>query len=836
MSDDGILACGREDLNSRTRPRPWAYRFTLLALMAILALALSGVIHAEQGVPAPSASKPRASEDSTLDPVQTSASSGLNWTAVLTRNQPVGGEILSAWDPTSGQGLAVVGPSLTASVSGPVWTWTYQSQVWTNVTGEGPAPTVVIFEGSLVYDVKAASYVLLAMNASPDFGGTSTWTYHNGTWTDESGSVTPQASTISSMVYDSTDGVVLFLGGGRTYQFNGENWTRIQTVFPPILTGYPALLDDPAPGDGYVLLLGPVPWTYSDGVWTNRTGSISPSPFRSLYFPPPVGAYDPKFQSVVALEEFDTGTYLYHAGAWTGVGSASSPAFTTGLGAPSLGYDPVSGSVVAAGSDSLQAPAFTPGVGSNDSLGVWNLSDASLGAPPSVHVTATPDNLDLGGSVTFQVTITGGYGVIFTKLTQDPLTGCEVPWNVTTFTCTPTLSGPAWVFVEVTDQAGRSAFSGVDFNVTGPPPPLTIVGLSPTEVLLIFALPIGGTLGVIFLLIGERRLLPGQRRSARRLVAGCLFFFSVSLLVLAFVTPMTYVAASSYEETVSENLYAGSQYQVACAGAACYEAPTQSYSYGQGLGDLYAAVECLLVVALLFALATATLSWLGVLRRPSPLLLWACAIVAAGLALLGPLSAVLVQPGAYASDAASHGMACAPFGTSSPCTSFAGTATGSGLYTGTTLTWGPAAGWYAVVLAVCLLLAAALLDGPPKGDPKRWHARFGAGSVLFGGMLFAAVYAGWFGQFQIFNASFPGVWPIIFGVPLAGCLALHIDARGGARKRVRGARRVRIVPRRGDNTPGSSPGGVSHLASRLPPAPPYEAPPPPPPAGAPPPP
>lgn len=89
----------------------------------------------------------------------------------------------------------------------------------------------------------------------------------------------PVASSNGSLVYDETDGYLLYFGGydgtylGSTWKLVGLDWVRLTpTLSPPARSGA-ALTYDPA--DGYVLLFGGTDgvdlgdtWEYRDGNWT----------------------------------------------------------------------------------------------------------------------------------------------------------------------------------------------------------------------------------------------------------------------------------------------------------------------------------------------------------------------------------------------------------------------------------------------------------------------------------------------------------------------------------------------------------------------------------------
>ncbi|MCI4324484.1 MAG: hypothetical protein L3K00_01165 [Thermoplasmata archaeon] len=142
-------------------------------------------------------------------------------------------------------------------------TWSFVGGVWTALPGDtsaGGVPGVSYpigrFQSSMTYDA-ADGYLLL-------FGGTNTsyysgvgyvgdtWSYSAGVWTNMTPTTptatnTPSQRASTEMTYDSEDGYVLL--------FSGLQWNSI--------SGYSSYADT---------------WSFSAGVWTNLTSSMSASP------------------------------------------------------------------------------------------------------------------------------------------------------------------------------------------------------------------------------------------------------------------------------------------------------------------------------------------------------------------------------------------------------------------------------------------------------------------------------------------------------------------------------------------------------------------------------
>ncbi len=187
----------------------------------------------------------------------------------------------------------------------------------------------------------------------------------------------PNASYSLEMAYDAADGYVVAVApnvtGGLynatygpsdvTWMFSGGNWSVMNTTGAPPELLWPALTYDAA--DGYVVLFGGLviagsqgqvtamvysnqTWSYSAGVWTNRTSVTTVQPPADE---PPVMTYDAADGYVVLLDEAVTApqtmwptTWAYRGGNWTNVtGPATRPAPPdSGV----MAYDAVDGYVV----------------------------------------------------------------------------------------------------------------------------------------------------------------------------------------------------------------------------------------------------------------------------------------------------------------------------------------------------------------------------------------------------------------------------------------------------------------------------------------------------------
>jgi len=259
---------------------------------------------------------------------------------------------LAAYDPADGYDLW-----LTADGS----TWTYAHGDWTDLPSDSGPPVGMTDDSRLVYDAQDG-YVLL-------YGGSTgtllprplndTWDFQAGHWTNITAEVrgTPPAMVLGLMAYDSEDKEVVLFGGSavngtsvstlaratnETWTYSGGVWTNRTARGPVPFPGsyatdpFAGLVDDPT--DGYVLyynalgVSAPTPalraimWSYSGGIWTNRTAALSTAPQLLPY----AGfLFDSSARSVIAVGlcvstpgytcEHHWATFQYSAGTWSDV-------------------------------------------------------------------------------------------------------------------------------------------------------------------------------------------------------------------------------------------------------------------------------------------------------------------------------------------------------------------------------------------------------------------------------------------------------------------------------------------------------------------------------------
>ena len=223
---------------------------------------------------------------------------GLAWTHVVQRTPTAreGGAL--AYDEADRYVLLFGGFSHSRGVFGD--TWKFLHGIWTPLfPAVSPSPRYV---AAMTFD-QADGRVVLFGGATAHSDLSDTWTYLAGNWTvvpSGGGIVSPPGRGDPSISYDAADGYVLMFGGfnatlaghllNDTWSFAGGVWTNLTTAGHPSSRSDSEMTYDSE--DGYVLLFSgfehaAVPrgyeasadtWTFSAGVWTNVTATLSSGP------------------------------------------------------------------------------------------------------------------------------------------------------------------------------------------------------------------------------------------------------------------------------------------------------------------------------------------------------------------------------------------------------------------------------------------------------------------------------------------------------------------------------------------------------------------------------
>ncbi|MCI4350445.1 MAG: hypothetical protein L3K15_02890 [Thermoplasmata archaeon] len=240
------------------------------------------------------------------------------------------GEVM-AYDPVDGY-VVLFGGSIASANVELSDTWTFVGGVWSQLILSPSATPPGLVGASMTYDV-ADGYLLLfgGKNFTAALYSNQTWTFSSGAWTELfPASAPPSVNEGSSMVYDSSDGLVVWFGwintGGftgvpKTWEYSAGVWidrTGIQTSSP--LARYGAVMVDDS-FDGYVLLFGGRSsanasvyndtWSFGLHRWSPLTPMVHPS---ARWFGE--GVYDAADNKVVLLGGVTAPT-TYQTDTWT---------------------------------------------------------------------------------------------------------------------------------------------------------------------------------------------------------------------------------------------------------------------------------------------------------------------------------------------------------------------------------------------------------------------------------------------------------------------------------------------------------------------------------------
>jgi hypothetical protein len=195
-------------------------------------------------------------------------------------------------------------------------TWEWDGTNWTQRSpGVSPPP---LCSHAMAYDQRRAVTVLFGgMPQADDLESISndTWEWDGAAWSQRSSSTSPPARAIHAMAYDSSRDVSVVFGGysanigdqdfGDTWEWNGTNWSQVNSKANPSGRIAPALAYDVA--RGVVVLFGGETigddcvnmmdtWELDGTAWALRTPNSAPH-WRSEH----AMAYDSLRHSVVAF-------------------------------------------------------------------------------------------------------------------------------------------------------------------------------------------------------------------------------------------------------------------------------------------------------------------------------------------------------------------------------------------------------------------------------------------------------------------------------------------------------------------------------------------------------
>jgi len=390
-------------------------------------------------------------------------------------NPPAGFDGTVAYDPQTQQTLAFgtqLGSSLTS-------VWSFQAGAWTNITnGTGNLTHQGMAELSVstAYDA-ADGYLLLFGEGYPY--NPETWAYRSGTWTLLTPSVEPSGTIVAGLAYDVATASVILVTSGIvdhnttmiTWSFHADNWTQVPTVTPLPLLWRASMAYDNSSSDQELVLFawdpsgerfGNETWVYRGGDWHDVTATSGNSPPPSEV----TMTYDSAENAVLLVSsgsvpyQMQDRTWEFADGQWSYVSTPGVAPFM-GQGQQNLVFDAHDGYAVFVG-------AFGSLYTGKETNETWKFDRTSLGPAPLAFLNVTPQNSSVGTPIRITAQATGGYGAIGVSLDVDAL-GCYLAErSLGSWSCNTTSGGRGGVLLEVRDQAGRTAYALVGFNVSSP--------------------------------------------------------------------------------------------------------------------------------------------------------------------------------------------------------------------------------------------------------------------------------------------------------------------------------------------------------------------------------
>ncbi len=292
-----------------------------------------------------------------------------------------------------------------------------------------------------------------------------TWSFSNGSWADvtQTSATAPPALNATSFVYDTADKEAVLYGGycaglscspsgfsNQTWVFQVTGWILLKTSTSPGNRSEAAITYDDS--TGFVLLFGGLTltstgtsqladtWNFASGNWSQLLPALS-----SEYSAVDIGVTTTFHSSGSGI--YGYATYAY-TGLPTGCRSEDLAALTCSPSSPGLFQ--------------VGVTVQYPGTGASEAS--TELTVASLPAVATFDASSNPVAPD--SSTSLAVEVAGGTGP-FTFSYGGLPSGCSSS-NVSTLTCTPTVSGRFSISVLVTDRFDRSANGTLQLTVGTP--------------------------------------------------------------------------------------------------------------------------------------------------------------------------------------------------------------------------------------------------------------------------------------------------------------------------------------------------------------------------------
>ncbi len=345
-------------------------------------------------------------------------------------------------------------------------TWLMKGGQWTELcSGTSAPPRCAVspparYLAAMAYDPEERAVVLHGGDG-PFNDFTDTWEFANGSWTNVTKTVqAPQGS----MTFDAAAGYLLLFGtNGQTWKFTNGTWTMLTPVGR--MPSTPGVLFYVGSMRGAILWNGET-WEFQGGNWSRLGPTVSPpASFSTTY------GYD----SAAGYAAFfgpggppDNSTWEYANGTWSNATSMLGAA-PPGETYAAMAYDSTDGYFVLLDELSYRGNANQ----------TWLLRD-----PLTVNVTGSSPVRDVGQTVNFTITATGGVRPYSLNVTSAP-PGCPVPprfSNTTVVTCRLNQSGTFEFGVNLTDTLGSYATVAASLVVNPAPSVSVFATPNPTTV------------------------------------------------------------------------------------------------------------------------------------------------------------------------------------------------------------------------------------------------------------------------------------------------------------------------------------------------------------------
>jgi hypothetical protein len=356
--------------------------------------------------------------------------------AACTNTPPARQTAAEAYDPATSQVVLFGGASSTNSILNDTWTW--NGSTWAQ-QNPGTAPPAR-FGASLAYDAATKQLVLFGGYNGGPTPFNDTWVWDGSTWSQVDDSTdpgctatctnSPSARYGASLAYDAAPNQLVLFGGyggpngprNDTWVWDGSTWAQqLPQTSPSVRYAAPMAFDS---SSHQLVLVGGEDnndpflndtWVWDGSTWSQVDDSTDPGCTATCTNSPsareqPTLAYDPATSQLVLfggspphVGAFND-TWAWDGSTWAQVADDTDPGCTNACAnspaprvAATTSYDSATNQVVLFGGY---------GAGYPDDTWVY----AAAMPTPQMSVTASPNPVDSGTSVTYSASVTSPYG------------------------------------------------------------------------------------------------------------------------------------------------------------------------------------------------------------------------------------------------------------------------------------------------------------------------------------------------------------------------------------------------------------------------------------------